>query len=466
MLSMWITHWRQRLVHITPDRRAEVLEQVAAFSQPNFDFYLLVVLSCSIATFGLVTDSPAVIIGAMLVAPLMSPILGISLASVAGEQRMFRSAATALAQGAALAVLLSALLGWLSHEAPFGALAELPSEIVSRTRPTPFDLGVALAGGAVAAYALARPNVSAAVAGVAIATALMPPLCTVGIGLALQDISVSLGALLLFLTNMAAISLAGVTVFALLGFRPGHLEDTWRGVPRSVLVAAALVGLIAIPLVWVSLRFVEEARLDRLVRAAVTTQAAEILDAEIVDLTINSQNGSLDLLVIVRTQRQPGYEQVVALQSAVAELLQRPVALRLEVVPTTRLDPLIPPTFTPTPTLTATPTLGPSPTPTHTATPTATTTATSTATPTPLPTATASSSPSPTPQLARISHSSGMGVVVREAPGGAILFTLPEGALIEVLPVDDISAESGWLQIRDLFGRVGWVAARYVAAGP
>lgn len=214
-----------------------------------------------------------------------------------------------------------------------------------------------------------------------------------------------------------------------LGSDRGHLEDTWRGVPRSVLVAAALVGLIAIPLVWVSLRFVEEARLDRLVRAAVTTQAAEILDAEIVDLTINSQNGSLDLLVIVRTQRQPGYEQVVALQSAVADTSSSD---RWRCVWKWSRRPdlilLIPPTFTPTPTLTATPTLGPSPTPTHTATPTATTTATRPPRP-------------PRPFQLRRRHrrpvqprswpefpdSSGMGVVVREAPGGAILFTLAGG---------------------------------------
>ncbi len=465
MLSMWITRWRQHLWQITPERRADVLDQVAAFSQPSFDFYLLVILSCSIATFGLVTDSPAVIIGAMLVAPLMSPILGISLASVAGEQRLFRSAATALLQGAVLAVILSTLLGWLSHEAPFGALAELPAEILSRTRPTPFDLGVALAGGAVAAYALARPNISSAVAGVAIATALMPPLCTVGIGIALRDVSVSLGATLLFLTNLAAISLAGVTVFAVLGFRPGHLEDTWRGVPRSVLVAAALVALIAIPLVWASLRFVEEARLARQVREVVTTQSARLMGAEVVDLIINPQNGTLELLVIVRAQRQPIYEQVVELQSSVAEQLQRAVALRLEVMPTTHLDPLIPPTLTSTPTTTATPTPGPSPTATHTSTATATSTATPTETPTPLPTPTNTSTPTPTPQLAVIANAGGMGVVVRAAPDGRILHTLPEGALIEVLPQAGAAAID-WLPIRDLFGRVGWVSVRFVTTRP
>lgn len=466
MLSMWITRWRRQWVGITPQRREDVLAQAAVFSQPNFDFYLLVVLSCSIATFGLVTDSPAVIIGAMLVAPLMSPILGLSLASVAGEQKLFRDAVTALIQGAALAVLLSTLLGWLSHEAPFGVLSELPGEVISRTRPTPFDLGIALAGGAVAAYALARPNISAAVAGVAIATALMPPLCTVGIGIALQDGAVSLGALLLFLTNLSAISLAGVTVFALLGFRPGHMEDTWRGIPRSVLVAALSVALISIPVIGISLSFVQEASLARRVREVVATQAAAMMGAEVIDLTITPVDGTLNLLAMVRAERPPLYEEVVALQSTIAEILQRSVALRLEVVPTVRLDPLIPPTFTPTATVTSTPTLGPSPTATATATATSTATSTSTVTATATTTPTATPTATPTPPLALIVNSDGRGVVIREAPGGAILHTLPEGALVEVLPVEAADAREGWLRVRDLFGRVGWVASRFVAIRP
>ena len=81
---------------LSDQRRVEVLDELEKASSPGFDFFLLVILSCSIATFGLITDSAAVIIGAMLVAPLMSPILGLSLATVAGEQHMFRRAFVAL----------------------------------------------------------------------------------------------------------------------------------------------------------------------------------------------------------------------------------------------------------------------------------------------------------------------------------------------------------------------------------
>ena len=145
-----IRKWLQPLGH---ERKQEVLDELSRASSPGFDYFLLVTLSCSIATFGLITNSVAVIIGAMLVAPLMSPILGLSLASVAGEQGMFRKAAVALVEGSLAAVALSTLLGIIASVLPLGIFNVLPSEILARTHPSPFDLGIGLAGGAAAAYA-------------------------------------------------------------------------------------------------------------------------------------------------------------------------------------------------------------------------------------------------------------------------------------------------------------------------
>src|SRR5512146_271085 len=229
---------RAELRRLDPDRQAEVLKELDVASSPGFDFFLLVVLSCAIATFGLITDSAAVIIGAMLVAPLMSPILGLSLASVAGEQRMFRRALVALLEGVILAVLFSAALSWFAQALPFDVLQVLPNELLSRTHPTPFDLGIALAGGGAAAYALAQPRLSAALPGVAISTAIMPPLCTVGIGISLANWGVVFGAGLFFLTFLAAISFAGILVFALLSFRPAHFNRSLLGLQGGLWVSA------------------------------------------------------------------------------------------------------------------------------------------------------------------------------------------------------------------------------------
>ena len=114
----------------------------------------MVVLSCSIATLGLITDSPAVIIGAMLIAPLMSPIIGIGLASITGEGRLAEASASALLRGALLAILLAIVMTYINRYLPFVVLQELPAEVVARTHPSPIDLVIAMAGGLAAAYAM------------------------------------------------------------------------------------------------------------------------------------------------------------------------------------------------------------------------------------------------------------------------------------------------------------------------
>jgi uncharacterized hydrophobic protein (TIGR00271 family) len=448
-----IRKWLQPLGH---ERKQDVLDELSQASSPGFDYFLLVLLSCSIATFGLITDSAAVIIGAMLVAPLMSPILGLSLASVAGEQSMFRKAVIALVEGSLLAVALSALLGLIAGWLPLDVFKVLPSEILSRTHPSPFDLGIGLAGGAAAAYALAQPRLSAALPGVAIATALMPPLCTVGIGIALGNGSVAFGALLLFLTNLAAISFAGIMVFAAMGFRPRHIENTWHHIPRSLFISASLTLLVTVPLIVLTLQVVKQTRLNQEVRQAITSELASLPDTQLVNVDINTTDSTMQLLVTIRTSRQPDYIQVVALQSAIAARIQRTISLQLIVVPTTKLDPLVPPTMTPTWSLTSTPT----------STPSSTSTATATITSTPTLTLTATPNPTATPVLAYIANTGGRGVYLFDAPTGAVIGSLPESSPIYLLYQRKIINGLEWLEIISNDNRVGWVPAEYVIIRP
>jgi len=367
-----------------------------------------------------------------------------------------------------LAVGLSTILAWLTHALPFDILIEMPGEVLARTRPSPFDLGIALAGGAAAAYALAQPRISAALPGVAIATALMPPVCTVGIGISLGDSQVALGAGLLFLTNLAAISLAGIVVFAALGFRPQNIRDTWHRIPRSLFVSAGLVLVTAVPLVILTLRLVQQAQLSQDVREAAIVEIAYLPDAQLVDVAIENSDDTLHLTITVRTSRQPDYRQVVELQKAIATRLQRTITLQLIVVPTTKLDPLVPPTNTPTvtpgPSLTPTPTLTRTPVPTHTPTPTLTLTQTSTPTPTQTPSPTPTYTP--TPMLAYIANTGNTGVYLRETPAGKIIGTLPEGAAVRILYQREIINNREWIEILDIYGRTGWVQAIYLVIRP
>lgn len=463
-LRVLLLRWRRRLVSpLTLERRAEVQVQLRQASTPDFDYFLLVVLSSVIATSGLITDSAAVIIGAMLVAPLMSPILGLSLASLTGDARLARDAVSGLLRGMSLAVGVSFLLTWVAQILPFNPIAsplDLPQEVVARARPSPFDLGVAVAGGLAAAFALAQPQLSAALPGVAIATALMPPLCAVGIGVALGNWRIAGGAFLLFLTNLAAIAFAGVLTFFGLGFRLQGEVMSVRRIPRSLKVSAALVGLLVIPLGYVSASILTQGReaikIRELVRAVVEVRGAELVSAE-----PRFEHGQLHLEITVRSERTFFYPDVVSLRDQLASELQdarvpfSSLSVALTVIPSTRLDPAVPPTFTPTYTPGPTPT--PSATPTPTASRTPTVAPTDTPPPTDTPTATA------TPSTLVVANTDGLGLKLRASPYGAVIGRLTEGTQLLMLYGYQIERGLVWVEVVDPEGRRGWVPLYYTA---
>jgi uncharacterized hydrophobic protein (TIGR00271 family) len=433
--------FRKLVKPVTLERRAEVQVQLRDSCTPDFDFFLLVVLSAVIATLGLLTNSAAVIIGAMLVAPLMSPIIGIGLASLTGDARLFRDSSVALARGAILAILMAGFLAWANRSLPFVTLQELPGEVLSRTRPSPIDLTVALAGGLAAAFALVMPSISAALPGVAIATALMPPLCTIGVGVAMARWDVAGGALLLFLTNAVTIAFAAMLVFFALGFAPK--PEAGRGVPRALVVSAFFTLILLVPLTILSARFFRNATENRQIDAVVKEEVAKY-DAELADMQPPLQNGeTLHLTVTLRVPRQLRYEDVIQLQKNIALRLQRPVAIVVNQVVAARLDPLIPPTFTLTP-------VAPTATPTITLTPTVT--ATQTPSPTPVP-----PSATPTPQLAQILRNSSRNLDMVQQPGGPVIGQIHPGDYVTVLYSTEIYGGLVWWQVLDSEGRLGWL---------
>ncbi len=460
-----MTNWLEKLIKpLDKERKEYILVRLSKDSSPSVDYFVLIMLSSIIATMGLITNSAAVIIGAMLVAPLMSPILGLSLSSVAGEHLTVEKAILALFQGVILAITLSCILSFLAYHTPFIILEDIPPEILARTKPSPFDLIIALAGGAAAAYALAQPDLSEALPGVAISTALMPPLCTVGIGIAILEPTIIFGALILFLTNLFAISFAGTLVFIAMGFRPKRFEKTWHGIPMNVLIAAILVLCITIPLIFISLQFVRTANLSNEIHNAVLQELPMIDEAHLVNITIDSSDSLLSpdsviqLIIEIQANSNPSYYQVVQLQENIAKTINRTVSIQLISVPSTRLDPHIPPT------LTSTNTIGPSPTSTLSLTPSYTSSATLKPSATITPSLTASLTP--TPMLAYIFRTDGNGIYIRKEPRGDPIFSLSDGALIDILDGRETIGNAKYIQIRDISGRIGWVPAYYIYIEP
>jgi uncharacterized hydrophobic protein (TIGR00271 family) len=439
--SIILFMFRKVVKPVTLERRAEVQVQLRDSCTPDFDFFLMVVLSAVIATLGLLTDSAAVIIGAMLVAPLMSPIIGIGLASLAGDARLFRDSSVALGRGAILAILMAVILAWSNRYLPFITLQDLPAEVLSRTRPSPIDLTIALAGGLAAAFALVMPSLSAALPGVAIATALMPPLCTVGIGIAMGRWDVAGGASLLFLTNAVTIAFAAMLVFFALGFAPRR--EAGRRVPRALSISAVFTLVLLVPLTLLSASFFRDASENRQIDAVVKAEVAKY-DAELADMQPPVQDGqTLHLTITLRVPKQLQYQDVVQLQQDIALQLQRPVAIVVNQVVAAQLNPLVPPTFTVTPTAA---------TFTATVTYTPTSTATYTPSPTPVP-----PTPTATPQLAEIPRNAIKTLDLVQQPGGPSIGKLRPGDFVTVLYGKKIYDGLVWWEVMDTDGRIGWL---------
>lgn len=203
-------------------------------------FTALMMLSTLIAVLGLLADSTAVVIGAMLVAPLMSPILGLSVAVVMGwPGRALRQTMIA-GVGAAGAISLATVTSFVFPGTP----NPLPSELMARTSPNLLDLGVALVAGAAGAYASSRRQAADAISGVAVAVALVPPLAVVGICLQLTEWKLALGAFMLFLANVVGIVLAASLTFVACGLVPAARLGKHMVAPGLRLAVLAVILMI------------------------------------------------------------------------------------------------------------------------------------------------------------------------------------------------------------------------------
>ncbi len=320
---------KKRRKPLTPQERREILNQLF-YEGPAFPGYLrrfstLLALSVVIATFGLLFDNVAVVIGAMLLAPLMTPILGVAAALVMGwpirQARMILFVAAASVAGLALAYVVPIVT-------QYPRSFEITAEMLSRTRPGLQDLLVGLFAGAAAAYVLVRKEAASAITGVAVAVALVPPLSTAGVLLYLGQAELAWGAFLLYLTNLVTIVFAGAAVLLLLGFKP-QVRDKGlnKRVRWGVVSALAIVFILAIPLGWQSVGEIRDNN-ERLAIVATVEEWIGPRDIEIANTLIEGDSIRVELILDVPIDQAGADLPVVdanALDARVTEALGRDV---------------------------------------------------------------------------------------------------------------------------------------------
>lgn len=254
----WLKHRLAMGIGSLPDKidHEGVLAEVGEDGKFGGRYVFMVVMACAIATLGLLLSSPAVIIGAMLISPLMGPIMLLGFSLCLLDFGAMRRALTTLAAGVAGALIIAILI------VLFSPLREATPEILARTRPNLFDLLVAIFSGLAGGYSVINRK-GAAIVGVAIATALMPPLAVVGFGIATFNVVIAGGAFFLFMTNLLAIALSVTGLAWLHGFATGHARRFARWQTIAVLVVFLALSL---PLGLTLRDIADETRVTNIVR--------------------------------------------------------------------------------------------------------------------------------------------------------------------------------------------------------
>ncbi len=314
------------------EERFTVYRQVREGARADIDFSVMISLAAIIATLGLLLNSPAVIIGGMLVAPLMSPIIGIALAIALGSIRLLRDAAESTIKGIFLAVVVALFLASISP------LTVVTEEILARTRPNILDLVVALASGAAGAYAISRKDVSAALPGVAIAAALVPPLAVIGVGLSMRQAEVAGGGLLLFSTNLVAITLAGAIIFLFLGFRPARgVRAREVHLRHGLVISLLLLFVVSLPLVFIFGKAVQATQQREVIDRVLNEELDNLEHVSLVSFELDYQQETIVLTVIVYAAQEIQGETVEYLKEAVTQAVDQPVILHLIAIPVSRM---------------------------------------------------------------------------------------------------------------------------------
>jgi len=320
----WPETWVRALLDIasvSPERRATVLSDIQVGSRPTAAYYVLLGLSELIAGFALIVGSDATLIGANVVAPLMTPIFGISLGLMRGDLRLLRTAVLAEFGGAAFGAALCFVLGLM----PF--MLDPTPVLLAQTRPTLIDLFVAALAGFAGGLAMIDERISPALPGVAIATALNPPIAALGLCLAYGAYQGAWGAFLLFFANVLAVLAVAAVLFVAAGFVTRAEIGSLRGLARRF--APAAIGLVVVTALLTNYlaTMVRTLRTTRTITAVLDEQLSREPNTALVSLDFSRSKDAVEVLSTVSAPRVISPPRVKQIQDALASQLGGPVRL-------------------------------------------------------------------------------------------------------------------------------------------
>ena len=307
---------------------AEILEEVSEGRQFDALYFSMLVFGCLIALLGLLLNSPAVIIGAMLISPLMGPILSCGLAMTLADEELAKKAGRNLGLSIVETILIAAIAAWLSP------LKDVTPEILARTNPNLMDLLVAFFSGAAGTLALCskRPGFTI-VPGVAIATAVMPPLATVGYGISTRQWIVASGAFMLFVTNLASIVVSADIVFLMVGLRRATprlpQEESWW-VRHRMAISWVILTVLSIPLVKTLINAADQRKTHNEIRSTLAQKLNHPGTSRLDEVTVQMGGDVISAEATVQTAKLilPSEQKQIELE--LSQRLGRKVVLYLD----------------------------------------------------------------------------------------------------------------------------------------
>ena len=316
-------HWLKE----KPVPIASINRSLWRLSVPSFNFHFMLGLSAIIATLGLLANSVAIIIGAMIIAPLMGPIVGMAYSTAMGNRKLLRRSSFTVLKG----IILTIVISWLT--ASIIGLRTVDTEILSRTNPTLVDFGIAMAAGMAGAFANTRRSISSAIPGVAIAVALVPPLSVIGIGLALKEGDIATGSSLLFLTNLTCIVFFGGLVFLFQSY--GNLERAKNGLALST----AVMFFLGVPLTLSMRELIIKKNVQYQISDSIIYKTDTFADTDVKSIKVIPKKGYLVVAIEVAALADSiTQEKIDRVRKRLSQQIGKPIDLRVRVIPVTILE--------------------------------------------------------------------------------------------------------------------------------
>jgi uncharacterized hydrophobic protein (TIGR00271 family) len=323
-----VLRWLRRLFYrVIPPRNPEKVQslhqKLSYDSSWSTDFILCTIAACLIATFGLLSNSTAVIIGAMIVAPLMLPLRGLAFSACEGDLNLFKKAILSIIGATLLSLFLSSTI------AKIASLPDMGSEIIARTQPNLIDLGIAITAGGISGIGKIREGISETLAGTAIAVALMPPLCVVGISLAMGNYPYAIGAFLLYVTNLLGITLACMIAFIVSGYTKATKVLGWT---------TLLTIFLMIPLATSFFRLLQQQQIETEINRKLLNETITVgQDVENVQVRVVWTTKTPVITVTLQTDKQISPRQVRLVQDYLNQRLDRKFDVIFSVIPIKRI---------------------------------------------------------------------------------------------------------------------------------